>query len=105
MSTIQLPELVEQLKLADELRAGRERMLEPQDLPGRYGRVIKAIDHLLDALKCEAVIGGGWAVWRHGYIGRVTLDVDIVLGADRIAEFLRAAAVAGFDVFPQQPGR
>src|SRR5439155_24586597 len=96
--------LTEQLKLADELLAGRERMLEPQDLPGRYGRVVKAIDHLLDALKCEAVIGGGWAVWRHGYIGRVTQDVDIVLAADRVAEFLRAAAVAGFDVLPQKPG-
>ena len=80
-------------------------MLEPQDLPGRYGRVVKSVDRLLKALNCEAVIGGGWAVWRHGYIGRVTQDVDIVLAADRVDEFLRAAAVAGFDPLPQQPGR
>jgi hypothetical protein len=97
--------LSEQLQLAEELRAGREHMLEPQDLPGRYGRVVKAIDHLLSALKCEGVIGGGWAVWRHGYVGRVTQDVDVVLAADHVAEFLRAAAVAGFDVLPPAPGR
>jgi hypothetical protein len=105
LSTTQLDGLVEQLQLADELRAGREHMLEPQDLPGRYGRVTKAIDHLLAALKCEAVVGGGWALWRHGYVGRVTQDVDIVLGAANVSEFLRAASVAGFDVLPKQPGR
>src|SRR6476646_3024082 len=80
-------------------------MVEPQDLPGRYGCVIHAIDHLLSVLKCEAVVGGEWAVWRHGYVGRVTQNVDIVLGAERVADFLHAASVAGFDVLPQQPGR
>ena len=80
-------------------------MLEPQDLPGRYGRVVKAVDHLLQVIGCPAVLGGGWAVWRHGYIGRVTQDLDIALPAERIDEFLRAAAVAGFDVLPVQPGR
>ncbi len=80
-------------------------MLDPQDLPGRYGRVVKAVDHLLQVLGCAAVLGGGWAVWRHGYVGRVTQDIDIALPADRIDEFLRAAAVAGFDVLPVQPGR
>jgi hypothetical protein len=51
------------------------------------------------------VVGGGWAVWRHGYVGRVTYDVDIVLPADRIDEFLRVAAVSGFRVLPQPEGR
>lgn len=102
---VTLQSLTEQLELADALLAGRDRMFEPQDLPGRYGRVIRAVDHLLRAVGCEVVLGGGWAVWRHGFHGRVTQDVDIVLAADRIDEFLRAAAVAGFDVLPQPPGR
>src|SRR5438045_6862786 len=105
MRATTLETLTEQLELADALLAGRDRMFEPQDLPGRYGRVIRAVDHLLRAVGCEAVLGGGWALWRHGFHGRVTQDVDIVLAADRIDEFLRAAAVAGFDVLPQSPGR
>ena len=97
--------LSEQLALADELRAGRDTMFEPQDLPGRYGRVIQALDHLLQVTGASSVVGGGWAVWRHGFLGRVTQDVDIVLAADRVDDFLRAASVAGFDVLPRQPGR
>ena len=80
-------------------------MLEPQDLPGRYGRVVKALDQVLAACRCESVVGGDLAVWRHGYVGRVTQDIDIALPADRIAEFLRAASVSGFDVLTQPPGR
>src|SRR4051812_26098860 len=80
-------------------------MLEPQDLPGRYGRVIHAIDHLLGVLKCEAVVGGGWAVWRHGFVGRVTQDVDVMIAADRLEQFLRVAAVSGFDVLAVNAGR
>src|SRR5437762_3135204 len=80
-------------------------MLEPQDLPGRYGSAVKAIDHVLHALDCAAILGGGWAVWRHGFFGRMTQDIDIVLPADRIEEFQRAAAVAGFEVLPQPEGR
>lgn len=80
-------------------------MLAPQDLPGRYGRVIRALDHVLESMHCESVVAGGWAVWFHGYEGRMTQDVDIVLAADRIEEFLCVAAVAGFEVLPQKPGR
>jgi hypothetical protein len=97
--------LTEQLAIADALLTRREQMLEPQDLPGRYGRVIRALDQVLHACDCEAVVGGGWAVWRHGYVGRVTQDVDIVLPSDRIDDFLRAASVAGFDVLTPQAGR
>lgn len=59
MSAVTLESLVEHLALADLLLAGRDRMFEPQDLPGRYGRVVKAIDRLLQSLQCEAVLGGG----------------------------------------------
>lgn len=90
--------LTAQLELADLLQFGRGTMLEPQDLPGRYGRVIQALDRVLHAIGCEAVVAGGWAVWRHGYVGRVTQDVDIVVPADKVDEFLRVASVSGFEV-------
>lgn len=80
-------------------------MFEPQELPGRYGRVVQALDHVLQAIGCEAVVAGDWAVWRHGYLGRVTRDVDIVLPAARVDEFLRAASVSGFQVLAVPPGR
>jgi hypothetical protein len=102
---VSLQSLTEQLELADELLAGKDRMFEPQDLPGRYGRVVRALDHLLAAVGAQAVVGGGWAVWRHGYQGRITQDIDIVLAADQVDEFLRAAAVSGFDVPAQPTGR
>ena len=97
--------LTQQLQLADVLLVGREQMLEPQDLPGRYGRVVKALDHVLQACQCEAVVGDGWAVWRHGYVGRVTQDIDIVLPVDRIDDFLRTASVSGFVVLDQSEDR
>src|SRR3954465_74730 len=97
--------IAERFELADQLLMGRGQMLEPQDLPGRYGRVIHAIDRVLGAIHCGSVVGGGWAVWRHGYEGRLTQDVDIVLPADQVQEFLRVASVAGFEVLPQAAGR
>ena len=105
MAGIQLESLAERLELCDQLFFGRDRMLAPQDLPGRYGRVIKALDHVLESMACESVVAGGWAVWFHGFEGRMTQDVDIALAADRIEEFLRVAPVAGFEVIPQKPGR
>jgi hypothetical protein len=96
--------LTQQLELADTLLAERNRMLEPQDLPGRYGRVVRALDQVLVACACEAVVGGGWAVWRHGYVGRVTQDVDIALPKTSIDDFLRAASVSGFEVMNQPEG-
>ncbi len=97
--------LAEQLAVADALLAGRTTMLTPQELPGRYGRVVQAIDRVLLATNCEAVVGGGWAVWRHGFINRVTQDIDIILPSDRIADFLRVASVSGFQVMVSLPGR
>jgi hypothetical protein len=104
MSTT-LDQLADRLDLAEALRIGRDTMLQPQDLPGRYGRVVKALDRVLAAANCPAVVGGGWAVWRHGYVGRVTQDIDIVLPAASIAEFLRAAGLSGFEVLPVPAGR
>jgi hypothetical protein len=60
---------------------------------------------VLHACDCESVGGGGWAVWRHGYVGRVTQDVDIAIPQNRLDEFLKAASVSGFEVLKQQPGR
>jgi hypothetical protein len=97
--------LSQQLQLADMLLAGRASMLEPQDLPGRYGRVVKALDQVLRACDCESVVGGGWAVWRHGYVGRVTQDIDIALPADHVDDFLQAASVSGFELLAQPAGR
>src|SRR4051812_45125077 len=105
MSAVTLGSLVELLVLADQLMDGRDSMLAPQDLPGRYGRVVTAVDRVLEAMRCPSVLAGGWAVWRHGFVGRVTQDIDIVLPADRIEEFLRVAGVSGFEVLPLPEGR
>jgi hypothetical protein len=96
--------LTRQLQLADILLVGRDQMLEPQDLPGRYGRVVRAIDQVLGACNCEAVVGGGWAVWRHGYVGRVTQDIDIALPSDHVDGFLQAASVSGFEILATTSG-
>jgi hypothetical protein len=97
--------LTQQLELADQLLAGRETMLAPQDQPGRYGGVFRAVDHLLEVIGSEAALAGGWAVWRHGFVGRVSQDLDIVLPAVRVDDFLQAASLAGFELLPQAPGR
>lgn len=97
--------LTRQLELAEQLREGAGTMIEPQDLPGRYGQVIKALDRLLQAVQSEAVLGGGWAVWRHGYVGRVTQDVDVVIPAGHVADVLRVAAVSGFEILSRPAGR
>jgi hypothetical protein len=105
MATGMTPQvLAERLELAESLRAGGCDMLEPQELPGRYGRVIRALDRLLQLTQGEAVVAGGWAVWRHGYVGRVTQDVDIVVPAALVEELLRVAAVSGFETLPVHAG-
>jgi hypothetical protein len=93
MSGVTSQFLTEQIELSQQLRAGRGFMLQPQDLPGAFGRAIKAIDHVLGAMNCESVMAGGWAVWYYGFPERLTQDIDIVLAADRVEEFLRVAAV------------
>jgi hypothetical protein len=63
-----------------------------------------AVDHLLEVVDCEAVLAGGWAVWHHGYIERVTQDLDIVLAADSVDSLMLAASVSGFEVLAPKPG-
>lgn len=104
MRPLTLEHLAEQVNLSEQLWAGRQTMLEPQDLPGRFGRVVRAIDRVLHAAGGIAVLAGGWAVWRHGFAGRMTQDIDIVVAKDQIDAFLRVAAVSGFDVLPAAPG-
>ena len=80
-------------------------MVDPQDLPGRYGRVVAAVDRVLAAIDAPAVLGGGWAVWRHGFVGRVTQDMNIVVAADVLDDFVKAASVAGFEAYESPSGR
>src|SRR5437879_5282951 len=104
MNVVTLEFLTEQLALGEQLLVGRGTMFEPQDLPGRYGSVVQAIDQVLQAMSCESVLAGGWAVWHHGFFGRMTQDIDIVLPSDRIEEFIRVAAVSGFEPLPRTEG-
>jgi hypothetical protein len=105
MYPVTLDFLTEQLELGDQLRSGRPTMLAPQDLPGRFGRVVKAVDKVLQAVGCVSVVAGGWAVWHHGYVARLTQVIDFVLPKDHIDEFLRVASVCGFEILPRSPGR
>jgi hypothetical protein len=105
MNAVTLDFLSEQLELGEQLLSGRDRTFEPQDLPGRYGCVVRAVDHVLDAIGCESVLAGGWAVWRHGFFGRMTQDVDIVLPAERVDESLQTASVSGFEILSTPRGR
>jgi len=97
--------LKEQIELNDQLLVSGKGAHVQQDLPGRYGRVVGAVDHLLQVIKCEAVLGGGWAVWHHGFAERLTQDLDIALPATRIDQFLQVAPVAGFSIVPRRQGR
>jgi hypothetical protein len=97
--------LLEQLALAEELRTLGRAQMEPSELPGRYGRVIRDLERLLAATGAPAVVAGGWAVWHHGYVGRVTQDVDIVIPTDSQESLLRIAPICGFEVLPLCKGR
>ncbi len=77
----------------------------PRDLPGRYGRVIRDLERLFGATRTPAVVAGGWAVWRHGYAGRVTQDVDVVVPEDKVEEIRQAAMHCGFRFFEAPQGR
>ena len=59
MGSVTLQFLTEQLEVVDQLSAGRAKMLAPQDLPGRYGRVIRAVDQVLGVMGCASVVAGG----------------------------------------------
>ena len=63
---IALDLLAAQLEMADSLRAGKDTMLDPQDLPGRYGRGHPRPGppdggHALRGRRCRRM--GGVAAW------------------------------------------
>jgi len=91
--------------LADQLRVMESSTGDPSDLPGRYGRVIRVLERLLTAADTSAVVAGGWAVWHHGYAGRVTQDVDIVVAREKVDTLQQRAELCGFDVLQRPASR
>jgi len=91
--------------LAEDLRHMDAAESRPEHLPGRYGRVIADLQRLLRATETISVVAGGWAVWHHGYAGRVTEDVDIVVSHDAIKELERTAHLCGFNYLAPPPGQ
>ena len=76
--------------------------------PASYGRVVASIDRILAAINREAVLGGGWAVWHHGYVGGVTQDIDIALPAGahrRVPRGSRGFGIRRSSIRPKAGGR
>ena len=92
-------------EIAEQLLIMDTETTEPRDLPGRYGRVVRDLERLLAATDTLSVVAGGWAVWRHGFAGRVTEDVDIVVPLDRLRVLQSAAPLCGFNYLPPPEGR
>ena len=92
-------------ELASELRLMNVESSLPRDLPGPYGGAIADLERLLTATETLAVVAGGWAVWRHGFAGRVTDDVDVVVPEDKLDELKSVAPMCGFEVLSVPPGR
>lgn len=95
----------EGFELAEQLRVMEPSATQPRDLPGRYGRVIRDLERLLIAADTVGVVVGGWAVWHHGFAGRVTEDVDVVVARDKIDTLLQLSDLCGFNGFTLVPGR
>lgn len=91
--------------LADDLLLMTRETSHPRDLPGRYGRVIRDLERLLQLTQTLAVVADGWAVWRHGFAGRVTQDVDLVVPQDKIEQLLQSSTICGFDYLLPPAGR
>ena len=58
----------------------------------------------LVALDAPAVVAGGWAVWHHGYAGRVTEDVDVVVARADLDRLKEHAGRFGFEWLPPPEG-
>lgn len=69
----------------------------PTRASGPHGRVLRDVERVLKAIHAKAAIVGGLAVIHHGY-QRYTRDVDLVIAAAAVPEFLRVATVSGFRV-------
>ena len=77
----------------------------PRDLPGRYGRAVQDLERLTTAAEALSVVAGGWAVWHHGFAGRVTEDVDIVVAQSKLDRLQQLAGLFGFEYFMPPQGR
>jgi len=77
----------------------------PRDLPGRYGRTVRDLERLTTAAGALSVVAGGWAVWHHGFAGRITEDVDIVVAQVKLERLQRLASLFGFEYLQPPPGR
>lgn len=91
--------------LADDLLLMTPETSHPRDLPDRYGRVIRDLERLLQITQTLAVVAGGWAVWKHGFAGRVTQDVDVVVPRDKIEQLMQTSTLCGFDGLQPPTGR
>jgi len=68
--------------------------------PGMALDLIAELDALVDALHREGVayaVCGGLALAMHGH-ARATMDIDLLVAEDQVADVLRIARAAGFDV-------
>ena len=92
-------------EIAEQLLQMDADSTQPQDLPGRYGRLVRDLERLLTITQTLSVVAGGWAVWRHGYAGRVTEDVDIVIPRDSIEALRETAPLCGFNFLTPPAGR
>ena len=95
----------EAFSLAATLHAMDPRSALPRDLPGRYGRATRDLERLTAAADALSVVAGGWAVWHHGYAGRVTEDVDIVVAQSKLGRLQELAGAFGFEYLQPPPGR
>ena len=92
------------LETSEQLLLLEPAMSQPSDLPGRFGRTVRDIERLLRAIEVPAAVAGGWSVWHHSYVGRVTEDVHIVIPQCSEADLLTNAPLFGFDLVPVNPG-
>ncbi len=98
-------DLQSMFEIAEQLLIMDAETTEPRELPGRYGRVVRDLERLLAATETLSVVAGGWAVWRHGFAGRVTEDVDIVVPLNRLEALQSAASLCGFNYLTPPAGR
>jgi hypothetical protein len=70
----------------------------------RVQRTLDAVAHRLDALGIEFALAGGLALGVHGYL-RLTVDVDLLVGAGGLAAFKQAWLGRGYvEKFPGSRG-
>ena len=92
------------LETSEQLTLLEPAKNKPSELPGRFGRVVRDFERLMQATETVAVVAGGWSVWHHGYVGRVTSDVDVVIPSSAEVPLLSVAPMLGFNVLSVRQG-